>query len=103
MARALRRGGRLQAGLGRGAVARALARQGPRFKAFLEEATAYVAIATVCDVVPLRDENRILARYGLKALASAKAPGIRPGSVLGFLGGAPYPQLQNRTGGLSTD
>jgi single-stranded-DNA-specific exonuclease len=44
---------------------------------FLVEAMGYVAIATVCDVVPLVDENRCLARYGLRSLESSRNPGIR--------------------------
>jgi single-stranded-DNA-specific exonuclease len=43
---------------------------------FLVEAMGYVAIATVCDVVPLVDENRILARFGLRSLETSKHPGI---------------------------
>lgn len=46
-------------------------------KRFLEEATAYVAIATVCDVVPLLDENRVFARFGIKALERSRHPGLR--------------------------
>jgi single-stranded-DNA-specific exonuclease len=46
-------------------------------RAFLEEATALVAIATISDVVPLVDENRVFARYGLRALAQSRAPGLR--------------------------
>ncbi|MCB9915877.1 MAG: single-stranded-DNA-specific exonuclease RecJ [Planctomycetes bacterium] len=45
-------------------------------KAFLVDAMGYVAIATVCDVVPLVDENRILARYGLKSLEATQHPGL---------------------------
>lgn len=44
---------------------------------YLVEAMGYVAIATVCDVVPLVDENRILSRYGLRSLANSKCAGIR--------------------------
>jgi len=44
---------------------------------FLVEAMGYVAIATVCDVVPLVDENRVLVHYGLRALEATKNPGLR--------------------------
>jgi len=44
---------------------------------FLVEAMGYVAIATVADVVPLVDENRILAHHGLKSLERSSRPGIR--------------------------
>jgi single-stranded-DNA-specific exonuclease len=36
-----------------------------------------VALATISDVVPLVDENRFLAREGLKALARTQKPGLR--------------------------
>jgi single-stranded-DNA-specific exonuclease len=36
-----------------------------------------VAVATISDVVPLVDENRFLARAGLKALARTQRPGLR--------------------------
>jgi single-stranded-DNA-specific exonuclease len=49
----------------------------PDLKKFLAEALAYVAIATFCDVVPLQDENRILAHYGLRALSGTGQAGLR--------------------------
>jgi single-stranded-DNA-specific exonuclease len=36
-----------------------------------------VALATVADCVPLRDENRRLVREGLRALSASRRPGIR--------------------------
>jgi single-stranded-DNA-specific exonuclease len=36
-----------------------------------------VALATIADVAPLRGENRVLVRYGLKLLNEASRPGIR--------------------------
>jgi len=36
-----------------------------------------VALATIADVAPLRGENRILVRYGLKLLAESQHPGLR--------------------------
>jgi single-stranded-DNA-specific exonuclease len=36
-----------------------------------------VALATICDLVPLRGENRRLAREGLRALARTSKPGLR--------------------------
>jgi single-stranded-DNA-specific exonuclease len=36
-----------------------------------------VALATIADVAPLRGENRILVRHGLKVLGQSKLPGLR--------------------------
>ncbi len=54
---------------------------------FLADAMSYVAIATVCDVVPLIDENRILARRGLLALEQTTNPGLRALLEVAELGG----------------
>ena len=36
-----------------------------------------VGLATVADMVPLTDENRVLARYGLSVLRKSKRPGLQ--------------------------
>jgi len=36
-----------------------------------------VALATIADIAPLRGENRVLVRYGLRLLNEAKRPGVR--------------------------
>ncbi|MCM1120629.1 MAG: single-stranded-DNA-specific exonuclease RecJ [bacterium] len=43
----------------------------------LEELLPFVAMATVCDVMELRDENRILVREGLGRFATCKNPGLQ--------------------------
>jgi single-stranded-DNA-specific exonuclease len=47
------------------------------FREFLLEAMGLVSLATVTDVVPLVDENRILCFHGLRALPVSKNPGIQ--------------------------
>lgn len=54
---------------------------------FLQDAMSYVAIATVCDVVPLIDENRVLAKRGLLALEQTTNPGLRALLDVSELGG----------------
>lgn len=36
-----------------------------------------VAVATIADMVPLRDENRVLAFYGLQVLRKSRRPGLQ--------------------------
>ncbi len=41
-----------------------------------KESLALAALGTIADLVPLREENRIIARYGLKHLTHEPAPGL---------------------------
>ncbi len=42
----------------------------------LLELLAFASVGTVADVVPLVGENRIIVRYGLRALAATRRPGL---------------------------
>ena len=44
---------------------------------FLFRATSLAAIGTVCDVVPLLDENRIIVHHGVKCLKPFANPGLK--------------------------
>lgn len=48
----------------------------PDKKEYLEELLSYTAIATVCDVMGLIDENRVIVRHGLKLLRRTKNKGL---------------------------
>jgi len=64
----------------RSAMARKTRSALPDPKAWLD----LVALGTICDMVPLVDENRILVRYGLGVIASRRRPGLR--ALLEFAG-----------------
>ena len=56
---------------------RAEAVRGARPAQSVEEHLDLAALATVCDLVPLRGENRRIVREGLAALARTQKPGLR--------------------------
>jgi single-stranded-DNA-specific exonuclease len=62
---------------GIGIAASGSPRVSPEFRDFLVEATALAALGTIADVVPLVDENRILAAFGLGGLKASKLVGIQ--------------------------
>lgn len=47
-----------------------------RFRNFLFKAVSLAAIGTVCDVVPLLDENRIIVHHGLRCMRQFANPGL---------------------------
>jgi single-stranded-DNA-specific exonuclease len=52
-------------------------RASPHLREFLIRAMGMVALATIADVVPLSDENRIMVRHGLAGLAGEPTTGMR--------------------------
>lgn len=59
-------------------LAEAMGREGePEFKVLMSELTENAAIATVCDVMELKDENRAIVREGVKLLRRSKNMGMR--------------------------
>ncbi len=58
-------------------LAHALLKQRPVEGVDLKEVLDLVAVATISDIVPLIDENRLLVRHGLRSLAVSKRPGLR--------------------------
>jgi single-stranded-DNA-specific exonuclease len=49
----------------------------PHLRDYLVRALGLVALATVADVVPLSEENRVLVRHGLAGIASDPSVGVR--------------------------
>ncbi|UCF77700.1 MAG: single-stranded-DNA-specific exonuclease RecJ [Candidatus Eiseniibacteriota bacterium] len=66
------------------ALVEAAGREAPRN---LSEDLDVVALGTVADVVPLVEENRVLAKLGLEAIASSRKPGIEALKELSGLSG----------------
>ena len=46
-------------------------------RSVLKELLSFAALATVCDVMPLKDENRILVREGLKEASTTPNQGLK--------------------------
>ncbi|MHB1560432.1 MAG: single-stranded-DNA-specific exonuclease RecJ, partial [Isosphaeraceae bacterium] len=52
-------------------------RASPHLRDFLVRSLGLVALATIADVVPLSDENRIMVRHGLAGIAAEPTIGLR--------------------------
>ena len=58
-------------------LVQALQRKRALYRGLLNDALDLVGLATIADIVPLVDENRTLAKYGLRALNRTRRPGLR--------------------------
>ncbi len=66
---------------------------GEHMRSYLMQAIGLVALATVADVVPLVDENRVLVRHGLTSLRERPGPGIK--ALLQLTGADKQPTLSS--------
>lgn len=68
-------------------VAKAYFMKYPTFETFPEEQLDLVALSSIADVVPLRDENRLFVREGLRRITKGTRSGIRAlKQILGITG-----------------
>ena len=83
----------------------------PALTEALEEFLEFAAFATVCDVMELKDENRIIVKEGLKRLRNTKNQGLRAlmevntlesGKLSGYHLGFVLGPCMNATGRLDT-
>ena len=63
-----------------------------------EEHLDLAALATVCDLVPLRGENRRIVREGLVALARTEKPGLRALMAVAAVAPAELPSTRSASG-----
>ncbi len=54
-----------------------LLKESPDREIISEELLSFAALATVCDVMDLKDENRILVKYGLKSMPETRNVGLK--------------------------
>ncbi|MEX0716846.1 MAG: DHH family phosphoesterase [Planctomycetaceae bacterium] len=73
----------------------------PRMREFLKSAVGLAAIGTVADVVPLRDENRVIVRWGLAALATNASLGLRALLRIAKLDGKPLLDAEDIAFGIA--
>jgi single-stranded-DNA-specific exonuclease len=52
-------------------------RASPQLREFLINSMGLVALATIADMVPLSDENRVIVRHGLAGIASGPSAGLK--------------------------
>ena len=49
----------------------------PELKGFFDEMSIFAGWATVCDVMPLKDENRVMVKKSFECIARTDNPGLQ--------------------------